>query len=93
MSKHSKLHLAHLHRPPTLLEVLQPSFYQANPKRSEVTTTVIQPDIDKYGHLDADDFPAHAGSEDDEHLACSGRRTGHKRPTARAAATACGERP
>lgn len=92
MSKHSKLHLTHLHRPPTLLEVLQPRFYQADPKRSEVTTTVIQLDIDKYGHLDADDFPAHAGSEDHERPACSGRRSARKRPAARPAA-ACGDRP
>lgn len=85
MSKRAMQRLAILRQPPTLLDVLRPRFYQANPRRSKAITTVIQLDIDKSGHLDADSI-----FQDDKN---SGSRSGHKRRKTLANSATGGDRP
>jgi len=35
-------------RHPTLIEILQPRRYDANPARAKVTRTILQPEIDEF---------------------------------------------
>ena len=40
-------------RQPTLIEVLQPRKVTANPKRTAVTRTILQPEVDEFERLEA----------------------------------------
>jgi len=40
-------------RHPTLIEILQPRSVPANPKRTAVTRTILQPEIDEFERLEA----------------------------------------
>ena len=39
-------------RPPTLIEILQPRLFAAHPKRTEVTRTIRQPEIDEIERME-----------------------------------------
>jgi hypothetical protein len=40
-------------RQPTLIEILQPRQVPANPKRTAVTRTILQPELDEFERLEA----------------------------------------
>jgi hypothetical protein len=67
MSKQIRQHATILNHCPTLMEVLQPRFYETNRKRAAVTITVRQPEMDEFERREAaskacqDSRPANAG--------------------------------
>jgi hypothetical protein len=40
-------------RKPSLMEVLQPHRFPSNPKRTEATRTILQPELDRYEMAEA----------------------------------------